>query len=114
MRMCKITAALRCAVVLAVALPMLGGVATARSPRTYTIVMDTMAFGAVPAELHRGDTIRWVNRDLFRHSASAKDRSFDIDLMPGHSAIMALKRPGTIAFSCKYHPGMKGTLKVAP
>jgi len=83
------------------------------APRTYTVVIDKMKFGPVPAGLRVGDTILWVNRDLFRHTATAKDQSFDIDLPPDKSGKLVLKHPGTIAFSCKFHPGMRGTLVVA-
>jgi len=88
-------------------------VAAARpGPATYTVVVDKMAFGALPGGLHVGDTIVWVNRDMFQHSATATDRSFDVDLPPGKSARLVLKRAGALRFSCKYHPGMKGTLRV--
>ena len=112
MKMRKMAAALHCAAVLAVAFPE-AGAAQGSAHKTYTIVMEKMTFGSSPSGLRKGDSIRWINRDLFRHSASAKDHSFDIDLPPGQSAVTILKRPGTIVFFCKYHPGMKGTLTVA-
>jgi plastocyanin len=83
------------------------------APRTVTITLDRLKFGTVPADLHQGDTIVWVNRDIFRHTATARDRSFDVDLPPGKSGKTVLKRAGTISFYCKYHPGMTGTLGVA-
>jgi plastocyanin len=88
-------------------------VAEARGPATHIVVVDKMTFGALPGGLHVGDTIVWVNRDIFQHSATATDRSFDVDLPPGKSARLMLKRAGAVRFSCKYHPGMKGTLSVA-
>lgn len=91
--------------------------ATAASPsraaRTYTVVIDKMKFGAVPSRLRAGDTIMWVNRDRFRHTATAADHSFDIDLEAGKSRKMVMKKAGYVAFSCKYHPGMKGRLLVS-
>ena len=84
-----------------------------QASKTYTVVIDQMKFGAVPAGLRVGDTVIWVNRDLFRHTATAADRSFDVDLEPGKSGRTVLKKAGAIAFSCKFHPGMKGSLRVA-
>jgi plastocyanin len=81
--------------------------------RTYTIVLDKMKFGTLPPDLHVGDTMVWVNHDLFRHSATARDGSFDLDLPPAKTVRLVLKKPGTIAFFCKFHPGMTGQLKVA-
>lgn len=86
----------------------------AAAPRTYTIVIDKMKFGQTPPVLHRGDTILWVNRDLFRHSATAANHSFDIDLPAGKSVRMVVKSTGELAFACKYHPGMRGVLRVRP
>lgn len=85
----------------------------AHPARTYTVVIDSMKFGAVPAGLRVGDAIRWVNRDIFRHSATAGDRSFDLDLTAGKSGSTTLRRPGTISVSCKFHPGMKTRLVVS-
>lgn len=81
--------------------------------KVYTIEMKNMKFGPVPAGLHVGDQIIWANHDFFRHTATAADHSFDIDLMPGKSGKIVLRKPGAIAFSCKFHPGMKGVLTVA-
>ena len=53
------------------------------------------------------------HRDIFEHSATARDKSFDVDLPAGKQATTVLRKAGDIAFACKYHPGMKGTLKVA-
>jgi len=84
----------------------------AAAPRSFTIVIDKMKFGALPATVHAGDTIVWDNRDMFRHSATAKG-AFDIDLPAGKAVKVRMKRDGTFAFVCKYHPGMKGVLKVS-
>jgi plastocyanin len=84
----------------------------AAAPHSYTIVIDQLKFGPVPPQLHKGDTIVWHNRDILRHSATAADRSFDVDLPPHATARTVLKKSGSIPFVCKYHPGMRGTLKV--
>lgn len=79
---------------------------------TVTVVVDKLAFGAIPTKLRVGDSVLWVNRDMFRHSATA-NRHFDVDLPAGARRRMLLTRAGTFSFTCKYHPGMKGTLKVS-
>lgn len=72
-----------------------------------------MAFGPVPADLRVGDTIEWVNNDIFLHSATARDKSFDVDLKPKAHVRIVLKKAGRIAFYCRYHPGMTGILVVS-
>ena len=96
----------------AVAVGLLAASAGAKPVAHTTIVnVDKLAFGAIPANLHVGDRIIWANRDLFRHSATAKGH-FDIDLPPGSRRRVLLTRAGAFPFICKYHPGMKGVLKV--
>lgn len=80
----------------------------------YVIVIDKMAFGPVPETVQPGDTITWQNNDLFRHTATARDGSFDLDLPAGEAASMTVGEPGSIDFFCRFHPGMKGTLLIAP
>jgi len=82
------------------------------TPQIHTIVIERMRFGPVPANLRTGDTIVWVNRDIFRHTATARDRSFNLDLAPGARGRTVLRRNGTIPFYCIFHPGMTGRLAV--
>lgn len=81
-------------------------------PREHVIMIDKMKFGTVPANLRKGDAIIWLNRDIFRHTATASNRSFDVDLPPGAKARMIIQNTGSIAFICRYHPGMRGVLQV--
>ena len=82
------------------------------APHTYMVVIDKMKFGPVPARLHKGDAIIWVNRDFLRHTATAADHSFDVDLQAGAKAKIVLRKSGSIPFVCRYHPGMRGVLQV--
>src|SRR3546814_16157511 len=70
-------------------------VAAAPTPRVHSIVIDKMKFGPAPAELRAGDTILWVNKDLFRHTATARDGSFNVDLPAGNSGRTVLQRDRT-------------------
>lgn len=94
-------------------LPLAGGPAAAAGPRTHRIEMQNMRFGPVPANIKAGDTIVWVNRDLVPHTATARDRSFDVVVPSRSSATMIVRRVGTIPFYCRYHPGMSGSLVAA-
>lgn len=102
----------RCVAFVAGAGALLAASAAAAAPHTYTVVIDKMKFGPVPPGLHKGDVIIWVNRDFLRHSATASDHSFDVDLQPSARARTVLNKAGTIAFVCRYHPGMRGVLQV--
>ncbi len=108
-----VRAQLPLALIASTAASLLLPVPTAAAPQTHVVVIDKMKFGAVPAKLRRGDTVLWVNRDIFRHTATAANKSFDVDLPPASRRKTVLGSAGAIPFICKYHPGMRGVLKVA-
>lgn len=83
------------------------------APKTYTVTMTQLDFGPTPSGARVGDTIEWVNADIFQHSATARDGSFDVDLAPKATARTVLNKAGTIDFHCRYHPGMTGRLAVS-
>lgn len=85
----------------------------ASAAKVQVIHLNKMKFGPVPDGLKVGDTIEWVNDDIFRHTATARNGAFDVDLKPGGKARVVLKTAGEIAFYCRYHPGMTGSLIVA-
>ena len=79
----------------------------------YVVTIQDMKYGTPPAHLSVGDTIRWNNNDIFRHTATAKGE-FDVDLKPGASADIVLKHPGVERVTCRFHPTMTVQLVVAP
>ena len=79
----------------------------------HDIIIAHMQFGEVPP-LHVGDVITWRNDDIFRHSATARDKSFDIDLPPKSQKSMTVKQAGKVDFYCRFHPMMTSTLDVQP
>ena len=99
------------AIALNAAVLVVGPGAAVAAPRTHTIIIDKMKFGSVPKNVHEGDVILWVNRDIFRHTATARDGNFNIVLAPSSRGKTVVKRGG--AFYCIYHSGMTGRLFVA-
>ena len=97
---------------LALAGAAIAAVPASAAPKVYTVTIQQMAFGALPAGLRVGDVIEWVNNDIFVHSATARDKSFDLELKPKARARLILKQAGTVAFYCRYHPGMTGKLVI--
>ena len=84
----------------------------AAAPRTHVVAIDKMKFGPAPQSVKVGDTIVWDNRDMFRHTATAANGAFNIDLAAGKKGKTIVRKAGRTAFLCKYHPGMRGTLEV--
>ncbi|KZC17828.1 plasmid stabilization protein [Rhodanobacter sp. FW510-R12] len=85
--------------------------ATAPGRRVHVILVDKMAYGPMPTGVRAGDIIEWANHDILEHSATARDGRFDVDLKPGASAHITATA-GTLAFFCKFHPTMTGSVVV--
>ena len=83
-------------------------------PRVHEIEIDKLAFGPAPEVLHVNDSVEWVNADIFQHTATAADGSFDVDLPAGAKGRTILKRVGVVDYFCRFHPDMQGRLEVAP
>lgn len=83
------------------------GLATNASAASHVVEMKDMAFGAAPAHLVAGDVVVFKNDDIFRHTATAQNGSFDLTIEPGHEARTTIKNAGTIEVYCRLHPTMK-------
>ncbi|KQT26793.1 MULTISPECIES: cupredoxin family copper-binding protein [unclassified Bradyrhizobium] len=81
---------------------------------TIRITMEDLVISPADMSAKVGDTIEWINKDVFAHTATAKNGDFDVMLPPQKSATFVLKKAGTIDYYCRYHPNMKATLKVEP
>lgn len=76
---------------------------------THVVVIDNMKYAPVPP-LKVGDNVVFVNRDIFRHTVTATNNRFNLDLMPGARGGLHINSAGIAAFYCKYHPGMRGSM----
>jgi plastocyanin len=106
-------------VVFAVALgPLSGGAgpgaaAQARKPATHTVVMEAVRFQPEVLTVRAGDSVVWVNKDPFPHTATSKAGGFDSQsIQADQSWKYVVKKKGEFEYVCTLHPTMKGTLSV--
>jgi plastocyanin len=83
-------------------------------PLVHEIEIDKLAFGPAPEGLHVNDSVEWANANIFQHTATAADGSFDVDLPAGAKGKTILKRAGVVGYFCRFHPDTQGRLEVAP
>jgi plastocyanin len=82
-------------------------------PVVHTVTIDATTYRPKTVTVHAGDSIVWVNKDLLKHTATAKNGAFDSgDIPAGGSWKYTVKGDGLVAYGCTYHPTMKGTLRV--
>jgi plastocyanin/uncharacterized membrane protein len=84
---------------------------TQRSPQV--VVIKQMHFDPATLNVKPGDTVEWKNEDIFTHTVTANDGSFDSGpIAPGSSWQTTIKETGTIGYHCRPHPNMTAELAV--
>ena len=81
---------------------------------TIQITMQDLVISPAEASAKVGDTIEWINKDIFAHTATARNGDWDVAMPPKKTVTLVLKKAGSIDYYCRYHPNMKATLTVAP
>jgi plastocyanin len=101
------------AVVLAVLFTSIGQAAVPAGTRKHTVIIEGTRFQPESLTVKAGDTIVWVNKDLFPHTATASNSTFDSQVIPaGASWKYVAKKKGEFAYGCLFHPTMKADLLV--
>jgi plastocyanin len=93
---------------LTLAMPVSAGAATVQ------ITMENLVISPAEASAKVGDTVEWINKDIFAHTATARNGDWDVTMPPKKTVTSALKKAGTVAYYCRFHPNMKATLVIAP
>lgn len=78
---------------------------------THVVEISNMQFVPAEIDVHVGDTITWVNKDVVVHTATAKDGAWDSGPMKhGAEWSLTVSKAGVIDYACTYHPVMKGAI----
>ena len=78
---------------------------------TITVTIEKMAFSPRQISAKVGDTIEWVNKDAFAHTATVQGR-WEVMLPVGKSGSITVDKAENIDFFCRFHPNMKGRITV--
>src|SRR3954467_11208684 len=92
----------------------LGAMAVPAHAETIQVVMENLVVSPAEVSAKVGDTIEWINKDVFVHTATARNGDFDINMPPKKTVTSVVKKAGAIDYYCRFHPNMKATLTVAP
>ena len=93
---------------------LLGAIGVPAHAATIQIVMENLVMSPAEATAKVGDTIEWINKDIFAHTATARNGDFDVTMPPKKTVTSVLKKAGMIDYYCRFHPNMKAVLKIAP
>jgi len=81
---------------------------------THSLLMKGVAFEPRQITVHVGDALKWANQDIVAHTATAKDKSWDINVPAGRSGRVVMEAVGRFGYICRYHPNMTGEIIVEP
>ena len=93
---------------------LLGAIAVPAQAATIQIMMENLVIAPAEISAKVGDTVEWVNKDIFAHTATARNGDFDVTMPPKKTVTSVLNKAGTIEYYCRFHPNMKAVLNVAP
>ncbi|MGP1630096.1 MAG: cupredoxin domain-containing protein [Giesbergeria sp.] len=79
---------------------------------THTIVMQSTSYAPQVLTVKRGDTVVWVNKDPFPHTATAAGVFDSKSIAADASWKYKASKVGNFDYTCIFHPNMKGTLRV--
>src|SRR3981081_424565 len=97
-----------------IAATLLLGMSIPAHAATIQITMENLVIAPAETTAKVGDTIEWINKDIFAHTATARNGDFDVMMPPKKTVTLVLKKPRTVEYYCRFHPNMKATLTVAP
>ncbi|ESY14461.1 MULTISPECIES: cupredoxin family copper-binding protein [unclassified Mesorhizobium] len=78
---------------------------------TIQVTIDKLVFSPTTVEAKVGDTIKWVNNDVFAHTATVKG-GWEVMIPPKSTASLTLQKAEAVDYFCRFHPNMKGHLAV--
>src|SRR5258705_3815480 len=81
---------------------------------TIQITMENLVSSQAEATAKVRDTVEWINKDIFAHTATARNGDWDLTMAPKKTITSVLNKAGTVEYYCRFHPNMKATLLVAP
>jgi plastocyanin len=86
---------------------------------TVRVVMKNIAFQPRSITVGKGRTVTWINDDRIEHDVAKRSGAggdFNSGepggLAPGDIYENTFRTPGKIAYYCRVHPGMRGTITV--
>lgn len=89
-------------------------VSLAGGAKLHEVTIKSFAFEPEVIHASVGDTIRWTNKDLAPHTATADEFGWDTGEIGNNAAGEVIVTEGMeTSYFCVFHPHMKGRLEIA-
>ena len=91
-----------------------GLITRAMAGETIRVTIDKLKFDPPQVSAHVGDTIEWVSSDFVAHTATARNKDWDVAIPAKGVGRVTLEHPGDVDYFCRFHPIMTGRISVTP
>jgi plastocyanin len=87
-------------------------VSPALAGETIRVTIDKLKFEPAQVSAHVGDTIEWANGDFVTHTATARNKDWDVAIPAKGIGRVTLQHAGNVDYFCRFHPSMTGRISV--
>ena len=81
---------------------------------TIRVTIDNLKFSPAEVSAHVGDTIEWVSAEFVAHTATSRNKDWDVVITAKGTGRVTLQHAGEVGYFCRFHPNMTGRISVAP
>ncbi len=92
----------------------MGLITPAMAGETIRVAIDKLKFDPPQVSAHIGDTIEWTSSDFVAHTATARNKGWDVAIPAKGVGRGTLDHTGDVDYFCRFHPNMTGRISVAP
>jgi plastocyanin len=78
---------------------------------TVHVTIDGLAFQPAEIDVRAGQTIEWINKDPFAHTATVRG-GWEVMIPPGEVATRVAQAGDTVDYYCRFHPNMKARITI--
>ena len=87
-------------------------VSPALASETIRVTINKLKFEPAQVSAHVGDTIEWVSSDFVAHTATARNKEWDVSIPAKGVGRLTLQHAGDVDYYCRFHPNMTGRISV--
>jgi len=85
----------------------------AHGSKVHDVQIKSFKFDPAHLQVSPGDTIRWTNKDVVPHTATADEYGWDTGALGKDEAGEIVVTEGMeTSYFCVFHPNMKGTIEI--
>jgi plastocyanin len=81
-------------------------------PQLYTVEIKDMKFKPAELDIHKGDTVQWINRDIVAHDVTEQTKKEWSSSPMSTGGSWKRVFAGSADYFCNIHKVMKGKIKV--